>query len=151
MSSTSHARQRIAAAALTPSSMARSLRRTVPMRNCVGLIDYEGLLNELREFGIFTNRQFRKLMLKHRRALIEADREPLTPQMEKIFREEWGDDLVADRLRRQYWYSWGALTRLALELEFGERYRQFADRRDGLLTDTSDSAVTPSARQGIRA
>jgi hypothetical protein len=117
----------------------------------VGLIDYEGLLNELRKFGIFTNGQFRKLMLKHRRALIVADREPLTPQMERIFREEWGDDLVADRLRRQYWYSWEALTRLALEFEFGERYRQFADHRDGLPTDTSDPRATPSARQEVRA
>jgi hypothetical protein len=151
MSSNSHARQRIAAAALTPSSMARSLRRTVPRRNCVGVIDYEGLLNELREFGIFTNSQFRKLMLKHRRALIEADREPLTPQMERIFREEWGDDLVADRLRRQYWYSWEALTRLALEFEFGEQYRQFADRRDNLPTGACDLAVTHSVRQEVRA
>jgi hypothetical protein len=138
MTGSASARQRLAATPLTASSMARALRRTMSRRSCVGVIDYAGLLEEARFFGILTNRQFRKLMLKHRCALIEADREPLTSQMERIFRKEWGDALVADRLRRQYWYNWEALTRLALEFEFGDKYRAFAAQRDGLTIGSSD-------------
>lgn len=136
MTRSASARQRVGNAPLTAASMARTLRRTMPRRSCVGVIDYVGLLVEARFFGVLTNRQFRGLMLRHRRALIEADREPLTSKMEKIFRQEWGDALVADRLRRQYWYNWEALTRLAFEFEFKHEYRAFADQRDGLTIST---------------
>jgi hypothetical protein len=148
MSASVSARHRLAKASLSASSMAHILRRTMPKRNNVGIINYAGLLEEARLFGILTNGQFRKLMLKHRRALIEADREPLTPQMERIFRGEDGDAYVTDRLRRQFWFSWEALTRLALEFEFGEKYRKFADQRDGLAIDSSESRVAPSVSQG---
>ena len=83
-------------------------------------------------------------MLKHRPALLEADREPSSPQMEKIYRSEWGDSLVADRLRRQYWFGWEALTRLALELEFGAKYRTFREQRDGPPPGSSE--LGPLAR-----
>jgi hypothetical protein len=128
--------------------MARILRRTMPKRNAVGTINYPDLLEEARIFGVITYGQFRRLMLKHRRALLEADREPLTPQMERIYRNEWGDADVTDRLRRQYWFSWEALTRLALEFEFGEKYRTFADQRDGLTIGSSDRGATSSLGQG---
>ncbi len=136
MTGRTNARQRLAAAPLTLSSMARILRRTMPRRNNVGIINYRSLLAEAQQFGVLTNGQFRKLMLKHRRALLEADREPLTPQMERIYRAEDGDADVSDRLRRQHWFSCEALTRFALEYEFGERYRTFADQRDGLTIST---------------
>jgi hypothetical protein len=148
MGGSTSARQRLGTAPLSVASMARTLRRTIPRRNCAGVIDYASLLEETRFFGIVTNRQFRTLMLRHRRALIEADREPLTSNMERIFREEWGGALVADRLRRQYWYSWEALIRLALEFEFGDRYRAFADQRDGLTIGSSDRGAKASVDQG---
>ena len=148
MTASASARHRLARTLLSASSMARILRRTLPKRNNVGIINYAALLDEARLFGVLTNGHFRKLMLKHRRALIEADREPLTPQMERIFRNEDGDAHVADRLRRQYWFSWEALTRLALEFEFGEKYRIFADQRDGLTTGLSDRGAAPSVCQG---
>jgi hypothetical protein len=148
MSASASARHRLAKAPLSTSSMARILRRTMPRRNNVGIINYAGLLDEARLFGVLTNGQFRKLMLKHRRALIELDREPLTPQMERIFRSEDGDAHVADRLRRQFWFSWEALTRLALEFEFGEKYRTFADQRDGLTIGSSDRVVASSVSHG---
>jgi hypothetical protein len=141
MAGRTNARQRLAAAPLTVASMARILRRTAPKRNNVGIINYPSLLAEAQRFGVLTNGQFRKLMLKHRRALLEADREPLTPQMERIYRADDGDADVSDRLRRQYWFSWEALTRFALEYEFGERYRTFADQRDGLTVGSSDHEV----------
>jgi hypothetical protein len=148
MGASASARQRIAAAALTVSSMARTLRRTLPRRNRIGVIDYAGLLSEARYFGVLTNAQFRRLMLKHRRALINADREPLTPQMEKLYRADLGDALVSDSLRRHYWFSWEALTRLALEFEFGDRYRVFSGQRDGLTISSSDRGAASSLSQG---
>jgi hypothetical protein len=147
MVGSANARQRLAAAPLTVSSMARILRRTMPKRNEVGIINYPDLLAEARLFGVLSYGQFRKLMLKHRRALLEADREPLTPQLERIYRSDWGDAQVSDRLRRQYWFSWEALTRLALEYEFGERYRTFADQRDGLTIGSSDRGAATSVSQ----
>jgi hypothetical protein len=148
MIASASARHRLARTLLSTSSMARILGRTLPRRNNVGIINYAALLEEARHFGVLTNGQFRKLMLRHRRALIEADREPLTPQMERIFRNEDGDAHVADRLRRQYWFSWEALTRLALEFEFGEKYRIFADQRDGLTTGSSNREAASSAGEG---
>jgi hypothetical protein len=148
MTASANARQRVAATLLTASAIAPILRRIMPRRNNVGIINYTALLEEMRIFGVLTKGQFRKLMLKHRRTLIEADREPLTPQMERLMRNEDGDANVADRLRRQYWFSWEALTRLALELEFGERYRTFADQRDGLTIGSSDRGVASSLGQG---
>ena len=148
MSASASARHRLAKALLSASSMARILRRTMPKRNNVGIINYAALLEEARLFGVLTNGQFRKLMLKHRRTLIEADREPLSPQMERILRSEDGDAHVAYRLRRQYWFSWEALTRLALEFEFGEKYRTFADQRDGLTIGSSDRGTKASLNQG---
>jgi hypothetical protein len=138
MGGSTSARQRIAASALTTTSMALTLRRTLPRRNRVGKIDYAALLQEALYFGVLTNGQFRNLMLRHRRALIEADREPLTPQLEKLYRADLGAAVVADSLRRQYWFSWEALTRLALEFEFGDRYCAYADQRDGLTIGSSD-------------
>jgi hypothetical protein len=148
MAGSASARQRLAAAALTAASMARILRRTMPKRNNVGSIDYSGLLKEARVFGVINNRQFRKLMLRHRRALLEADREPLTPQLERIYRNEWGDAVVDDRLRRKYWFSWEAFTRLALEFEFGDKYRSFAEHRDRQTSGSSDSPTAASVIQG---
>jgi hypothetical protein len=126
------ARQRIADAPLTGASLANILRRTLPRRNCVGQLNYPDLLAEARHFGIVKNGQFRRLMLRHRRAAISVDQEPLSPIDEKIYRRESGDAYVEERLRRQYWFSWEALVRFALEFEFGDKYAEFARRRDGV-------------------
>jgi len=138
-----NARHRLAVAPLTVLSMAQILHRTMPKRNNVGIINYPSLVTEAQRFGIVTNGQFRKPILTHRRALIKVDRELLTPQMEKIFRVEDGDANVSDRLRRQYWFSWEAHTRFALEYEFGDRYRTFAEQRDGLTIGLERLVAVP--------
>jgi hypothetical protein len=71
-------------------------------------------------------------MLRHRRAAIAVDQEPLSPIDEKIYRRESGDAYVKERLRRRYWFSWEALVRFALEFEFGQKYTEFARQRDGV-------------------
>jgi hypothetical protein len=101
------------------------MRRVLPRRNHESPINFKELVIEARYFGILTAAKFRDLLLRHKRALIAADREPLTPQLERMYRAEWGEQMVSDRLRRQFWWSWEALTRLALEFEFGEKYEEY--------------------------
>ena len=119
---------------LTELRMRAELRRALPRRNDFGVINYPALMDEARRFGVNTRAQFRRLLLRHRRALIESDREPLDALNERIFRSEMGDEKFFDLIRRQRWFSWEAMTRIALELEFGDDYRRFADQRDKLLT-----------------
>jgi len=114
--------------------MRAELRRALPRRNDFGVINYPTLMDEARRFGVNTRAQFRQLLLRHRHALIEADREPLDALNERIFRSEMGDEKFFDLIRRQRWFSWEAMTRFALEFEFGDDYRRFADQRDKLLT-----------------
>ena len=114
---------------LSVGSMAQTLRRILPKRNFDGPIHYEELLSEAQHFGVLTNRQFRALMLRHRRALLAADQEHLTPQLERIYRGEWGEKVVSDRLRRQFWWTWEGLTRLAFGFEFGETYEKYVQQR----------------------
>lgn len=105
--------------------MERIIRSVLPRRNQSPPTNYQELLDEARAFGILTRAQFRALLLRHRRALIAADREPLTPQLERMYRADWGEYMVSERLRRQFWFSWEALTRLAFEFEFGEAYEEY--------------------------
>jgi hypothetical protein len=93
--------------------MRAELRRTLPRRNDFGLINYPALMGEAQHFGLKTRAQFRRLLLRHRRALIEADREPLDAVHQRIFRSEMGAAQFLDLIRRQRWFSWEALTRLA--------------------------------------
>jgi hypothetical protein len=132
MAITEHARARVLAAPLNQTNMARELRQILPKRNDIGLVNYAGLLTELAHFGIVTRAGFRRLMLRHRRQLIAVDRTPLDAMSERAFRNEFGDAYINNRFRRQYWFSWEAMTRFALEFEFGELYRVFAEKRDGV-------------------
>jgi len=126
------ARQRIADSPLSEQSLAATLRRVLPRRNNVGVIKFSELLEEAHHFNVSTNREFRRLMLRHRRAVIAGDREPLSPRDEKIYRSEHGNQYVNERLRRQYWFTWEGLTRLAFEMEFGERYADYVRKRYGV-------------------
>jgi hypothetical protein len=129
MSRGRHARAQAGRAPLSEQSMNRVMRQILPARNNEPPINYAELLVEAGDFGIRTRAQFRALLLRHRRALIAADREPLTPQLGRMYRSEWGNALVSDRLRRQFWWSWEALTRLAFEFEFGDKYDEYKRAR----------------------
>ena len=126
MSNYRNARAKKGRALLSVESMERIMRRVLPRRNQEAPINYEELLGEARDFGILTRAQFRALLLRHRRALIAADRGPLTAQDERICRADWGDTVVSERLRRQFWFSWEAMTRIALELEFLDKYERYS-------------------------
>ena len=115
---------------LSQASIAAVVEDILPRRGDFPPIDYDELLGECAALGIRTHGQFRSLMLKYRRRLLAVDREPLAATELKIFRDEWGPAIVADRIRRQSWFNWAGSVRLALTWEFGDAYDEYSRRRD---------------------
>jgi hypothetical protein len=124
------ARFKIYTAPLTEAGMALEMARVLPMRNNFGIINFAELLSEVEAFGVATRGQLRKLLLKHRKELLRIDRDPIDEIHVRIYSEQYGRERVVDLLRRQLWFSWEGLMRIALELEFGEAYAEFARIRD---------------------
>jgi hypothetical protein len=126
----SNARKRVLNQTLTEALLASALRRLLPRRNDYGLINYPELIEELKTFGVTNLRQLRRLVLQHRREAIRIDREPFDAINARIQREEIGEEQFLYLQRRQIFFSWEALVRIILELHFGDRYREFAEKRD---------------------
>jgi hypothetical protein len=106
------------------------LCRLLPRASNYRSDNYDELLGELRHFGVLTKRQLRSLVLKYRHEAMRIDRAPLDALNLRIFRKEWGDTEVAERLRTGTWFTWAGLIHIILELKFGDSYRQFANERD---------------------
>ncbi len=93
----------------------------------------EELISEAAHFGIGTPQRLRKLLLKHRRALIADDRETLQASgYLRLIAEEHGESYVTEMKRKQRCFTWEGLMRNALGLEFGELYEAYARERDGI-------------------
>jgi len=92
-----------------------------PRKNDYGTGSFDELVPELGAVGIRTLGPFRRLMLRHRRALLRADRDRLASWEQRLFSEEFGTSFVKDATRRQYWFAFPALVRIAMEMEYGER------------------------------
>jgi len=58
------------------------------------------------------------------------DHEPFDPINARIHREELGNETFLYLGRRQIFFSWEALVRIILELHFGDKYRELAEKRD---------------------
>jgi len=125
---------------LTPEAVHRALGRFFPAKNDDFRSDYVEELAELRAFGIATEEQLDELL--HRRAdeVMEIDCSPMSESDIRMHSEESGEESVAKRLRDGFWFSYPALLRIALELEFGKAYEKYADKRDGI----AEPGVTPN-------
>ena len=110
-------------------SVARTLRTLLPRRNDYRETDYGELLGELNAFDIRNRRQLRRLILRNLRDTIQIDREPFDEFNARIVRAEIGDTEFLRLERRRIFFNLAGLVRVALELEFGGRYRAFAARR----------------------
>jgi hypothetical protein len=115
---------------LTQAYLAKALHRLLPRRNNCCAVNYPELVEELGRFGVKNRFQLRKLILRHIREAIRMDQEPLDAMNAKIYRKELGNEKFLLLERRRIFFGWEALIRVILELEFGDRYREFADRRD---------------------
>lgn len=124
------ARQQVLRRALNEVTLAKSLRGLLPRRNGHFPVNYPELLDELRFFGILSAHQLRQLILRHRREAINIDSEPLDALNAKIYRKEFGEEKFIFLERRRMFFGLEGLVRVILELEFGDRYRAFAEKRD---------------------
>jgi len=118
---------------LTEGSLVRILSRSLPKRNGYQMPDSRELLKEANDFGIHTDLGFRRLLLKHRRELIADDRSALNDRIYmKVVADSHDEAHLRDMRRRQYCFTWEAMARNALELEFGSAYEDYSRKRDGL-------------------
>jgi hypothetical protein len=90
-----------------------------PRRNDFGTGSFDELVPELARFGVRNALDFQKLMKKHRRALMRTDRQRLSDQEVEYYAEHF-DKNSHDHHRRQFWFAYPAVVRMAAELEFGE-------------------------------
>jgi hypothetical protein len=105
---------------LSGDAIHKVMSRVFPKRNDYGTASFDELVPELARWGVTSVGQFRRLMTKHRRRLLQIDRDRLAPWEVRHFSESFGADFVKDAVRRQYWFAYPALVRTAAELEFGE-------------------------------
>ena len=109
------------------------MRKLLPKRSESAPVNYGELLGEATHFGLQTQGQFRRLIIQQRRVIRQADRgAALDLVYVSVTRRDLGEEFVADRLRRQYWFGWEAMVRTAFAAEFGARYDEFASRRDAV-------------------
>lgn len=123
------ARQRVALQPLTGELIHRLMSRLFARRNDYGTASFEELVPELARFGITTRGQFRRLMTRHRRALLRMDRRRLGPDEICIYIDECGEDFLRDATRRQFFFAYPALVRNAAEMEFGEAAAVYEESR----------------------
>lgn len=113
-------RQLIYARQLTGDAIHHVMSRHFPKKNDYGEAPFEELVQELVRFGITSVGDFKRLMTRHRRALLRLDRSRLSNWERRDAIAEYGEAFVADATRRQYWFAYPALVRTAVEFEFGE-------------------------------
>lgn len=113
------ARQRVDAAELTSDSLYQTLVSILPRRNDYGVAGFAELVPELARYGITTVGAFRRLMTSQRRALLTMDRRRLQGWERRHLGRIYGAQFVAEAGRRQFWFAYAALVRIAAELEFG--------------------------------
>lgn len=128
------ARQKIDRKELTPLLVHKALTAAFPKKNDYSPSEtgYGEELSELIHFGIVSVKDLRVLLQKHRKRILEIDRSPMDQVHQRMYAKEMGAAKFNDFVRRQYWFAYPGLLRLALELEFGEAYESFANVRDGV-------------------
>ncbi len=115
------ARQRKQNEPLSGQRIHRIMTRTFPKRNDYGTSDFDELVPELQRVGICTCGKFRSFMTSLRRQLLKIDRDPLAAWEIRHLSESFGETFVKDAVRRQYWFAFSALVRVAIVIRYGEQ------------------------------
>ncbi len=108
------------------------MKAVFPKRNDDFECSYVEECAELRHFGINSQGQLLAMLRKWSDRILEIDRSPLDDFHIRHYSEELGAEFVKQRITNGWWFSYPALLRIALELEFGEAYVRFANDRDGI-------------------
>ncbi|AZZ94080.1 hypothetical protein EUZ85_26525 [Hahella sp. KA22] len=124
-------RKRLDQEAIDLNYLQKLMRSLFPKNNdCASQSDLSEVLDELLQFGVRSKKELRLLMKKYRHCLLAIDKEPLDRIHQRIYREDMGDAAYLDAIRRQYWFGYPALVRIAMEKEFGEAYERYSEARD---------------------
>lgn len=115
---------------LTQNDIYEVLKQTLPEQNDFAETNYSEELEELLHFGIENKIALLDMIVKHRDAVLKIDAEPLDEHHIKWYSDDYGKDYVQDRIKNKFWFAYPALLRIILELEFGDRYKSYADKRD---------------------
>lgn len=108
------------------------LSQTLPIQNDFAETDYKEELQELLDFGVNTKVKLLDLVVKHREAVLKIDEKYIDDYHIKLYIKEYGEDYVKTRLKNKFWFAYSALLRIILELEFGEDYKKYANKRDNI-------------------
>src|SRR5437867_2619225 len=119
--------------ALTPEGVHRTLKRFFPAKNDDFESDYAEEFAELHDFGITTEEQLLDVLQRRAAEVMEIDRSPMDDEQIALCSDDLGKEFVTHRLREGFWFSYPALLRIALELEFGDAYQEYANRRDKIV------------------
>ena len=117
---------------LNQNNLYEVLRETFPKQNDFFVTDCVEGYNELLDFGINSKSKLIELFAKHQETAMKIDASELSELDEKMFIEEYGEEYVKDRIINKYWFTYSGLVRLILELEFGEKYTEYANKRDNV-------------------
>lgn len=117
---------------LTPLDVYEVLKQTLPEQNDFFVTNYEEETQELLDFGISSRIQLLDLISKHKDTALSIDKEPLDNFHVQAYSKEYGKGYVNERVEKEFWFAYPALLRIILELEFGDSYRTYSDKRDGI-------------------
>jgi hypothetical protein len=138
---------------LTTEAVHKALRRFFPEKNDDFPSDYVEELAELRAFGITTEEQLDEMLHRRVEEVMEIDRSPMSESDIRMHSRDSGEEFVAKRVREGFWFSYPALLRIALELEFGKSYEEYAERRDGIVEPgaaPNGGPATAAGDSGVR-
>lgn len=120
-------------ASLAPEEVYEVMRQLFPAQNDFHKCNYKEETRELVHFGVETKLAFLDMMSKHREEILEIDSEELEDEeLIGSYTSEFGKAYMEERIKNKFWFAYPALIRIGLELEFGDKYLEFADRRDGM-------------------
>lgn len=106
------------------------LSQTLPKQNDFFESDYSEEPQELLYFRINTKLLLLDLVVEHRNEVLEIDESELDDFHIKYYSEEYEKDYVELRAKNKFWFAHPALLRIVLELEFGQKCKEFADIGD---------------------
>lgn len=110
---------------LTQQNLYETLKKFFRPCNDEYMATFHEELEELNDFNVTNVAELESLFKKHIKEINKIDTPPTNPNERKLFVEEFGEDFVRHRENNGFWYSFPALLRIMMELEFGETYEQY--------------------------
>ena len=103
--------------ALDVDIVAKILAEMWPAKNlCPAEEDYDGLVTELRHFGIVSSKQLRDFIDRHREIQLKDEADVI----ERFSNRPDVPKIISDRISRGFYFTQVALTRGGIRAEFGE-------------------------------